>query len=118
MDSSVGRVYLAHLPSALTMPVLRAQQERGVSSTLASEHLEAVLYEVRKSGFSITKGGVIPGLSAIAAPVFASGPGVALALGIAVPTHILTASIERSLIAELTSTAESITRDLGGDLPT
>ncbi len=115
LDSSVGRVYLAHLPSTLTTPVLRGQQKRGQTSTLSPGDLEAMLREVQASGFSITTGGVIPGLSVIAAPVFASGPGVILVLAVAVPTHAFTASVERKLVADLTSTAWSITSDLGGD---
>lgn len=114
LDSSVGRVYLAHLPPALSMPALRAQQERGETSTLGDEELDAMLNDVRRCGYSVTTGGVIPGLSAIAAPVFASGPGVALVLGVAVPTNALTASVRKSLVISLCDAASSITRDLGG----
>jgi DNA-binding IclR family transcriptional regulator len=114
LDSSVGRVYLAHLPTTLTAPALKAQQKRGETRSMPREEVQAVLADVREAGFSLTTGGVIPGLSAIAAPIFASGPGVALVLAIAVPTHALTPAVKRSLVKDLTSTCLAITKDLGG----
>lgn len=114
LDSSVGRIYLAHLPAALTRPALRAQQKRGETSSIGDTELGELLDEVRRCGYSLTTGGVIPGLSAIAAPVFASGPGVALALGFAVPTHALTPSVTKVLVARLCAAAADITQDLGG----
>lgn len=117
LDSSVGRVFLAHLPTALTRPALRAQQKRGETSTVDDADLETMLSDVRASGYSVTTGGVIPGLSAIAAPVFASGPGLALVLGIAVPTYVLTAGVMKSLVGHLCGAAAAITHDLGGSRP-
>lgn len=115
LDSSVGRVYLAHLPTTLTAPALQAQQKRGETGLMLDEEVDAIVDNVREAGYSLTTGGVIPGLSAIAAPVFASGPGVALVLGIAVPTHALTPAVTRTLIKDLKSASLAITRDLGGD---
>ena len=114
LDSSVGRIFLAHLPTALTRPALRNQQKHGETSTMSDGDLDTILEDVRASGFSVTAGGVIPGLSAIAAPVFASGPGLVLVVGVAVPTYALTAPVKKSLVAQLRDTAAAITHDLGG----
>lgn len=114
VDSSVGRVFLAYSPGELTTPVLRQQQRRFETSTPSSQELDAILDEVREQGFSITSGGVIPGLSAIAAPVFGSGPGLLLVIGVAVPTRDLTATTQKRLVASLTETTAKLTWELGG----
>jgi DNA-binding IclR family transcriptional regulator len=116
LDSSAGRVFLAYLPQALTRPALRAQQKRGETSTVGDEELAHVLQDVRESGFSVTTGGVIPGLSAIAAPVFGSGLGVALVMCVAVPTFVLTPGVTKSLVSSLKKAASAVTHDLGGDV--
>lgn len=117
LDSSVGRVYLAHLPKALTTPALRAQQKRDETRAMADDEVERIVSEVRESGYSLTFGGVIPGLAAIAAPIFASGPGVALVLGIFVPTHAASAALVESLVTQLKGAANAVTTELGGGPP-
>ena len=69
----MGRVFLAYLLRELTTRVLRDQQRRGETTSPGSRELEEILDGVRTQGVSITSGGVIPGLSAITAPVFGSG---------------------------------------------
>ena len=50
LTSSVGRVYLAHLPRSLTEPVLRAQEaDTGAGST---REVDAVVEEVRRLGYA------------------------------------------------------------------
>ena len=117
VDSSVGRVFLAYLPRQLTTRVLRDQQRRGETSSPSSHELEEILDGVRTRGVSITSGGVIPGLSAIAAPVFGSGPGLLLVVGFAVPTRDLTAASEKKLVSHLTAATAELSWELGGDKP-
>jgi DNA-binding IclR family transcriptional regulator len=115
VDSSVGRVCLAYMPSPLTTPVLREQQKHHQTSTPDKTELDELLQDVRDNGYSVTIGGVVPGLAAIAAPVFSTGIGVALVLGITLPINALTKKTEAPLVAELTEAATAITRDLGAD---
>jgi DNA-binding IclR family transcriptional regulator len=63
--SATGRVYLAHLPSRLTQPILN-RELRGVHSN----DLEAQCRQTRENGFAAVSGNLIPGLIAVAAPVF------------------------------------------------
>lgn len=117
VDSSVGRVCLAHLPKTVTMPVLRAQQKRGEARVHTDEELAAFADEVVAEGVSVTTGTIIPGLAVIAAPVFGPGNGLALVLAVAVPTRDLTARLTKQLSREIIRTGELITHDLGGQEP-
>ncbi|MFD2414877.1 IclR family transcriptional regulator [Amycolatopsis pigmentata] len=113
LDSSVGRVFLAHLPSALTAPALKAQQKRGETTRMDDDRVNDICQQVRDSGYSLTTGGVIPGLAAIAAPVFGPGLGLALVMSITLPTAALTRSVESQLVTALTNAAAELARDLG-----
>ncbi|MBW8487219.1 IclR family transcriptional regulator [Actinomadura parmotrematis] len=114
LDSSVGRVCVAYLPAAITRPVLRAQERRGEARPHTEEELAEIVEEVRRTRLSVTAGGVIPGLAVIAAPVFGPGGGLALVLGIALPTRELSAAAARRLGADLLAVSEAVTGDLGG----
>ncbi|MFL1381727.1 IclR family transcriptional regulator [Nocardiopsis protaetiae] len=117
VDSSVGRVCLAHLPSTVTLPVLRAQQKRGEARTYTDEELALFTEEVHAEGVSVTTGTIIPGLAVIAAPVFGAGNGLALVLAAALPTRDLTARVRTRLAGEILRTGDLISRDLGGRHP-
>lgn len=115
LDSSVGHICLAYMPTALTAPVLRDQQKTGQTRTLARPEFDRLIDDVRENGYSITIGGVVPGLAAIAAPVFGTGIGVALVLGFTLPVNSLTKKTETKLTTLLAEAAAAITHDLGAD---
>lgn len=115
IDSSVGRVFLAHLPAAVTRPALREQQKRGETSAPTEEELASIIDGVRDHGYSVTTGAIIPGLTVAAAPVHAGGLGVALVVSLVAPTSVLTPSVQGRLVTRLLDTAASITKDLGGN---
>jgi DNA-binding IclR family transcriptional regulator len=115
-DSSVGLVYLAHLPPALSRPVLRGQQKRGETSSVSWDAIEPALTQVRRDGYAATAGGVIPGLAALAAPVLGPGLGVTLVVSIVLPSNALTASVRSDLVTHLLQTTAAITGDLGFEL--
>ncbi len=115
-DSSVGRVCLAHLPQAITMPVLKGQQRRGETRTYTDSELAELTDDVRRTGVSVTTGAIIPGLAVIASPVFGPGNGLALVLGMALPSRELTASLTRRLSDDIVKTSTIVTRDLGGQV--
>ncbi|GAA3226449.1 IclR family transcriptional regulator [Actinocorallia longicatena] len=114
VDSSVGRVCVAYLPQAITKPVLRAQERRGEARAYGDDELAEIVEDVRRTRISVTTGAIIPGLAVIAAPVFGPGNGLALVLGLALPSRELTAPVTRRLSEELLAASRLITRDLGG----
>jgi len=70
IGSATGRIFLAHMPAALTRPVLAQQTDSSGSQATSLRKIEAMVAEIRKSGFAAIDGSVVPGLRAIAAPIF------------------------------------------------
>lgn len=112
LDSSIGRVFLAHLPEAMTRPVLVEQLgTRAVDASL--QQIVDLGREVRAQGFAVTSGGVIPGLVSLAAPVFPASE-IPLAISVAIPARVADVATRRSVERALLSTTAAITQALGG----
>lgn len=111
LTSSVGRVYLAYLPSALTLPVLHAQ----TSDPAGRDGLAVadIVAAVRRDGLASTAGGVIPGIYSVAAPVFTTGGQPPLAVSVALPERLADAALLQAVTAALLDTTRAISADLG-----
>jgi DNA-binding IclR family transcriptional regulator len=96
--TSVGRVFLAHLPDTLTEPVLRADTDNALGTT----ELKRIKDEVLRTGYATTTNAMIPGITSVAAPVVADTMPTPLAVGVALPA--------RSTSAEVTAVAEELVR--------
>ncbi|HEX7007319.1 MAG TPA: IclR family transcriptional regulator [Alphaproteobacteria bacterium] len=72
--SAMGRVFAAYLPAAVTAPFLaaeRARAEAGHGRALPDETgYQRILEEIRRTRLSRVEGTLLPGLNAMAAPVF------------------------------------------------
>ena len=112
LASSVGRVYLALLSETLTGPVVRAQRSTIDPTRLSPAEIETVKAGVRRDGFATTAGGVIPGLSSIAAPVL-TGDGLPLVVSIAVPERLANRLALRALTTSLLEATQAMSEDLG-----
>ncbi|TMR94835.1 IclR family transcriptional regulator [Nonomuraea basaltis] len=116
LASSVGRVYLTHLPKTLTDPVIRAQ-DATFEQRLTDEDIEGIKAGVRRDGVAITSGGVIPGVTSVAAPVFTTGQSLPLAVAIALPARAATQAVLRTVTAELLETTKAMSVELGHHAP-
>lgn len=96
--TSVGRVFLAHLPGSLTEPVLRADTGNALSAT----ELKRIKDEVLRIGYATTTDSMIPGVTSVAAPIVADTMSMPMAIGVALPA--------RSTPAEVTAVAEELVR--------
>lgn len=78
-----GRLFAAWLPAAVVRAAFRLERgaERGAKVVPAAE-----LQAIREQGFSAVKGLLLPGISAIAVPVWGGGGALALALTAIGPT--------------------------------
>lgn len=113
LASSVGRVYLAHLPEALTDPIVAGQAVANEQPGPAPSEVEAIKTAVRRDGVALTSGGVVPGVTSIAAPVFTTGETLPLVVAIAMPaTHASEATVA-AVAADLRKTTEAISAELG-----
>ncbi|MFJ8025739.1 IclR family transcriptional regulator [Streptomyces sp. NPDC096311] len=111
LASSIGRVYLAHLPETLTEPVLRG--ELADSEKRPAAELAAIRAEVRKTGVAITSGGVVPGVTSIAAPVLTSGSPLPVVVAVVMPARHATGSSIESASAALLETVRAIADEMG-----
>jgi DNA-binding IclR family transcriptional regulator len=115
LSSSVGRVYLAHLPETLTGPVLRGERESGTDDVPEAE-IARIKETVQRDGVALTSGGVIPGVTSVAAPVFTAGS-LPLVVAIALPARVATDDVLAAVTAELRSTTTAMTAELGHAAP-
>jgi DNA-binding IclR family transcriptional regulator len=107
LDSAVGQVFLAHIPRAMTAPLLkRALEGRAVADA------EAVAARVRADGYGTSVGGVIAGLTSYAAPVFTGADALAFVIALACPRHISPAQLTRARQRLLETTA-ALSKELG-----
>ncbi|MGP3956743.1 IclR family transcriptional regulator [Nonomuraea sp. 3N208] len=112
LTSSIGRVYLTHLPQTLTDPVISAQ-EATADQRFTEEEIERIKADIRHNGFAVTSGGVIPGVTSVAAPVFTTGEALPLAVAIVLPARLATDDVLRAVQAELLKTTGAMSAQLG-----
>jgi DNA-binding IclR family transcriptional regulator len=112
LASSIGRVYLTYLPATLTEPVLRAQSQDG-DAQLRPAEIESIKAATRRTGCALTSGGVVPGVSSLAAPVFTTGDSLPLAVAIVLPAKHATEGLLTVLAKELLTTTAAMSAELG-----
>lgn len=100
--SSVGLVFLAHLPSALTSPLLGDHDLAGVAAAR-----QAVL----DHGFAHTSEAMIPGVTSVAAPVLTAS--LPLAVALALPSRTDATELA-AVTADLVETTTRMSAELGG----
>ena len=113
LTSSVGLVYLAHLPESLTGPLLATQIATDPHGAPTTKDLAAICEDVRQRGIAETSGGVIPGVTSLAAPVFPAGESLPLVIAVVLPARIADAAEVARIEVELLRTVATIAIDLG-----
>ncbi|TLS46590.1 IclR family transcriptional regulator [Streptomyces montanus] len=113
LSSSIGNVFLAHLPDTVTEPILRqalsVQQGRAWSRGKADK-LKA---EVLRRGYALSLGGVIPGVVSVAAPVFTATDPMPLAMSFVVPDRLATDETVENLSDRLIVATRAVSGELG-----
>jgi DNA-binding IclR family transcriptional regulator len=113
LSSSVGRVYLAYLPQTITSPVLASQLAGDGVDPPTAQEISRIRAQVLEQGVAVTSGGVIPGVTSVAAPVLPAGESVPLAVAIVLPARLADGATISGLTAELLRTTAAIGADLG-----
>ena len=85
LDSAVGHVFLAYLPSKAVAGVLRTQQRQSETRRIGTAEIAQLADGVRRDGFASTINQMIFGLAALAAPVFGADGGLETVLGMVLP---------------------------------
>jgi len=115
LTSSVGRVYLAYLPETLTGPVIQAEQESS-PNPLSDPEIARITAVVRQDGVALTSGGVIPGVTSVAAPVFTAIDSLPLAVALALPARHATDEVLAKVTEELRTTTSTMSAELGHNI--
>ncbi|WP_410589306.1 IclR family transcriptional regulator [Amycolatopsis sp. lyj-23] len=111
LTSSIGQVYLAHLPKTLTGPLLRGQLR--TPGAPSRDEVEGFTAEVLRTGVAVTSGGVVPGVVSVAAPVFSAADSLPLVVAVVLPAQQATDAELTSVTAELLSSARLMSQELG-----
>ncbi|MGW1458506.1 IclR family transcriptional regulator domain-containing protein [Streptomyces albidoflavus] len=109
----MGGAFLTHLPEQLTDPVLRSQLEEGPLTEATRTRVTEIRTETRREGVAATVGGVIPGVTPLAAPVFTAGDSLPLVVTLVMPSRGLTDTTLTELGEELRETARTMSEQLG-----
>ncbi|MFF4555991.1 IclR family transcriptional regulator [Streptomyces sp. NPDC001422] len=113
LTSAMGGAFLAYLPEQLTMPVLCEQLEVEVLDAATRERVDRIRTGVPREGVASTIGGVIPGITSVAAPVFTAGESFPLVVTLVMPARGVTEQDVARLSAELLRSTRAMTEVLG-----
>lgn len=116
--SATGRVFAAYLPRHETAAMLERElaQHRAARNGKAPQtpqELEEILEEVRQQGLSRVRGHNVPGIDAIAAPVFDVHGRIVLGLTVVGPEMSLDVSYDGKPAQRLRAVAREISAQLG-----
>ncbi len=107
--SASGLVFCAFTPAGITSPFV--ERER-IAAKLTRRDVEARIADTRASGFGWIDGTVIPGLRAIAAPVFDPQGDLAAVLALVGQSEALV-NFPNKMLSELLATTQQISADYG-----
>jgi DNA-binding IclR family transcriptional regulator len=116
--SATGRVFLAYMPRRTTAQQVK-QELKGplthlpISRVRTSADIEDVIKKVRKQRLGTTQGDVVPGQSALAAPVFDHEGRIVAALTLIGASDKVDMSVPNSPAQTLLRTADMVSQRLG-----
>lgn len=113
LNSAMGGAFLAHLPDQLTLPVLRAQLEVETLDPVTQGRVTKIRSKVLRDGVATTFGGVIPGVTSVAAPVFTAGESLPLVVTLVMPTRGISDEDLPRVSSELLRSARAMSDELG-----
>jgi DNA-binding IclR family transcriptional regulator len=112
LSTSAGRVFLSYLPAALTEPIVQAARAAHPTGP-GDEEISRIKTEVRRQGFAVTTDAMIPGATAVAAPVFATEASLPLVVVIVLPRSHGERAVVAEMCTELLTTTKEISAELG-----
>ncbi|MFC9502825.1 IclR family transcriptional regulator [Streptomyces sp. NPDC057002] len=112
LASSVGQVFLTHLPESLTAEALAVELARK-DTDWTSDRVVDVCARIRRDGHAVTHGGVVPGIISIAAPVFAANDPLPLAVSVVLPESAGTPDHLTEVTDELHNAVRAASQELG-----
>lgn len=117
LTSSVGITCVAHLPAVVTEPVLRSELATTADAGAARARLVAAVAAASECGYALTSGGVIPGVTSLAAPVLDAGGGLSLVVAVALPAAQAADRAVAAVARDLLETTRALSHELGWAAP-
>jgi len=114
LHSATGQVFLAFAPDQETRHLVR--RELAVAAGVKPIDVEALKKRVRQAGYAAVDGTVVPGLRAMAFPIFDLQGRVVLTATVLASAAFDVAS-DRTIHKQLASVCRQITESLGGHAP-
>lgn len=112
-----GRLFAALLPRAQVLPVLRDESREGRrggrKGSVFDDEMSAALQQVRDEGLSRVKDVLMPGISALAAPVFDGSGALVLSLTAIGPTAVFDSRADGALARLVGGAARGLSARLG-----
>ncbi|MDM4767333.1 IclR family transcriptional regulator [Pelomonas sp. SE-A7] len=106
-----GRLFAAHLPREVVVSALA--MEAAAEGRAAARLDKALLAEVRELGLASSRDGVVPGVSALAAPVFDEAGRIVLSLTVIGPSAAIDLDPAGSAALQLLASGRELSRQLG-----
>jgi DNA-binding IclR family transcriptional regulator len=108
-----GLLFCAYLPRSVVLQALAAEAAGGGGSSRLDAALQAQLAEVRREGLAQAVDASVPGISAMAAPVFDVTRSIVMSLTAIGPSAIFDARFDGAVANALRHSATELTRQLG-----
>ena len=108
-----GQLYAAYLPEAVVRPLYEAERRAAPNLPTWARFAETTLAEVRQHGLGRAEGGVVPGVSALSAPVFDHRGQIVLALTLIGPSAALDTAWHSAAAQALRNAAAAVSTRLG-----
>jgi len=110
-----GQLYAAYLPEAQVRPLYEAERRQAPDAAHPpwAGFVRGVLAEVRAQGLSRAEGAVVPGVSALAAPVFDHRGAIVLAVTMIGPSAALDTGWHSPLAEQLRTLGRTVSARLG-----
>ena len=111
-----GLLFCAYLPAERVLPMLLAESPPGARGEGFDAALQAQLAQVRKQGLAQAVDASVPGISAMAAPVFDVGNGIVMSLTAIGTSAIFDARLDGEVALVLRRSAQELSRQLGASV--
>ena len=108
--SSTGILFLAHCPEIMTRPRIAKERTEGIF--VDDEQLAKQVEDARRLGYSRTYGTVVPGLSAVSAPIFNSQSRLVATMSVLARSQD-NAFFNKAKIARILKEARSVSEAIG-----
>lgn len=113
-----GRLFAALLPAAVVLPLLREEPKAGAAAGMRrgaalDDELRQALAQVRATGYSQVQDLLLPGISAMAAPVFEGSGRLVLSLTAIGPTASFDSRPGSALVQRVCGAAAALSARLG-----